>query len=283
MNYYPYIVLFCLSLFLTVKPALSSSGVPQVDGLSLEEVVAVIGEEPVGVVETPRAKIVYFRLGEVRFVDDIVEQANLITPEQLLTREARDKVHRAEALERIERLRLQRIEDGENLRQQRSQSAAFLTLSGIEQVRFWRQFQATYPEVDVSAELQHALALHQSEAAELQRQAEINALRQRLEMAENAASRAAIEAERARAEAARANARRNSQWWHTGYHSRPVIVVPQSRNPIHITPPKQPTCPESANPSVPNQGSQPTVNRQFPQVRSSVGSVHTQITPAGRL
>lgn len=226
MKHPAYIAFFSLSLLLVVNSAQSNAGVPQVDGLSLEEVVAVIGEDPVGVVETPRTKIVYFRLGEVRFVDGIVEQANLITPEQFAAREARAEIHRAEALERIERLRVQRIEDGENLRQQRSQSAAFLTLSGAEQVRFWRQFQVTYPEVDVSAELQHALALHQSEETERQRQAEINSLRQRLEMAERAANRAAMDAERAREEAARANARRSAQWWHTGSHSRPIIVMP---------------------------------------------------------
>jgi hypothetical protein len=246
----PTILLFFALLYMA-SSAHATDVLPQIKGMSLEEVVAVLGEEPVGMVESPRATIAYFRLGEVWLSEGVVERANLITPAQLATREALAKVHRAEALERVERLREQRIEEGEALRKQRLSSSGFLSLDGSEQVRFWRQFQATYPEIDVSLELKNALALHQSEETERRRQAEMDDLRNRLAMAEAAASRAAREADYARQEAARANSARNVQWWESSYHRRPLVVIPQSRNPIRIIHHKPPACPNETGQAQP--------------------------------
>ncbi len=234
MNYLsPKIWLFFALLYLS-SYIQASAGPPQVVGMSLAEVVAVLGEEPVGIVEAPGTTIAYFRLGEVWLRESLVERASLITPAQLAQRDALAKVHRAEALERVERLRVQRIEEGEALRKQRLSSPSFLSLDGADQVRFWRQFQASYPEIDVSSELQDALALHQSEETERRRQAEMDDLRNRLAMAEAAAFRATREADLARQEAARANAARSVHWWDSSYHRRPVVVIPQSRNPIRV-------------------------------------------------
>jgi hypothetical protein len=108
----------------------------------------------------------------------------------------------------------------------------------------------TYPEIDVSAELQNALTLHQSEETERRRQAEMQSMRERLEIAEMAARRAAQEANIARREAERATARRPIYWWDATYSQRPLIMVPQSRNPIRIIHHNPPRCamPDAVSP-----------------------------------
>jgi hypothetical protein len=270
MEYLPKKILLFFALLHLASSVHGSDAPPNVEGLTLEEVVAALGEEPVGMVEAPRATIAYFRLGEVWLREGVVERTNLITPAQLAQREALAKVHRTEALERVERLRLQRIEEGEALRKQRLSSASFLSLDGADQVRSWRQFQASYPEIDISPELQSALALHQSEETERRRQAEMDDLRNRLAIAEAAASRAAREADFARQEAARANAARSVHWWDSTYHRRPIVVIPQSRNPIRIihhnssTPPDCPSTTENQRPSFPQ------VNTSTPHIQSSL-------------
>jgi hypothetical protein len=188
-------------------------------GQSMEEVTEQLGK-PMGSIELREKTLLLYPQGEITLKAGRVTEIDLMSNEQFEADQARLQHEREEWLVAQERLRAQQKAEGEALRDAKSSSPAFAALSAKSRVEYWRNFQVSYPTVDVSKQISNALAGYESELEELRSQQRIAELEARVALAEKEAAAARLETEKLREETERT---KNSRQFGLRAYTDPVI------------------------------------------------------------
>jgi hypothetical protein len=131
-------------------------------GATYDDVIARLGPPPM-YIKTTEGEWLYYDRGKVRLEEGRVVDSELISPEALAERQAREREEweRRQALQA--ELEARRTEEGWALKRARQTDPRFLASPASEQVAFWSRFRARYPEVPVDMEYAMALERYQNE------------------------------------------------------------------------------------------------------------------------
>ncbi len=219
MNTTHWLVILAVSVLCTGQP-IPADIVP---GQSMQDVVATLGP-PSGLIRMGSHTWLNYERGTVKFVDDRVTEADLVSPAIAQARREEQAALRAQAAA-VEAERTQaRIATGWTTKLARLGDPTFLTLPASVRLAYWQRFARTYPEIPVHEEMELA-------AAEARRDVE----QQRIATAQADRIRD-LEERVARAEAERERPRTV----HVRYVTRPIVVLPSTACPV--TPVIPPPC-----------------------------------------
>jgi hypothetical protein len=162
-------------------------------GDSRDQVIALLGEPTARIAMQKREWLTYDR-GQVVVVDGLVNQIDLISAEAHAERLAQEARRAQERQQRAEELVVRRTAEGAERREKTLQDVRFASSSGTARLAYWQTFASRYPETDVSLELANAMADARVEEtarrAEVEQQRRVEALEQRVAVAENRAAQA---------------------------------------------------------------------------------------------
>ncbi len=186
----------------------AAGGAPPVEpGDDKARVIEALGP-PSGKMGSDQFQILYFERGEVYLRHGVVERAELVSQREAETRRAAREKRRETVRLARERERLERLEEGEALRDEMLASESFLERPARERLAYWRTFSRHYPEVDIAFQVDLARTEFQEQLREEERLArreqERLALEHRTREAETRAARAEEAARQAEEERERA-------------------------------------------------------------------------------
>lgn len=207
------------TLLATLLICTSLSAAPIQKGQTAEQVVETLGK-PMGTIELREKTLLLYPQGEVTLKEGVVTEIDLMSEEQFVSDQERLRLEREEWLVDQERLRAAHKEEGEAIRADKIKSSAFATLPAKDKVDYWRSFQIRYPEVDVSEQIEAALASYETELQELRSQQRIAELETRVALAEKETATARLETQKLREETERTERSRN---YGLRYYTDPVI------------------------------------------------------------
>lgn len=166
-------------------------------GQSRQEVIAALGH-PNGEVGTAARTILYYDRGTVVLCDGVVQQLELTSDEAMerraeARRESREAEQaRAEAACEARRLRGQAVMD------RKLADPVLREADPQDRIRYWRDFAATYPEVDVSVVMAAAVDDYEEQILRSEKRPRLAALEDRVAAAEARARRAEVRVDRDR-------------------------------------------------------------------------------------
>lgn len=123
-----------------------------VPGDSVERVISILGE-PGGRLKRGNYEVLMYQRGTVTCSSGVVSSISFVSARQAAEEQARRDRAAAVRREAEERARSTRIAQGTAEKQARLGDRAFRALSLKEQLAYWEQFRAAYPEVAVEAEI----------------------------------------------------------------------------------------------------------------------------------
>ncbi|MEM8550336.1 MAG: hypothetical protein AAGF10_06050, partial [Verrucomicrobiota bacterium] len=146
--------------------------------------------QPQGIVQLTNGAMYLYEAGEVRVENGVVTSVKLKTPDELEQERAMRAVQAQQHAEHQEKLAADRIERGKRLKASKLTDPDFLRLDSGQQLDFWQDFQARYPEVTVTeitvplaerfnreqealATVENVIKTKDTEIAELKRQLQV--------------------------------------------------------------------------------------------------------------
>lgn len=187
-------------------------------GMTQEATLEALGK-PVGDLILRDKTILLYPQGEITVEDGKVTHIDLMTDEEFDAHQETLRVEREKHLQQKAEAEAAYTAQGEAAKADKLQNAAFGVKPAKERVDYWRNFQRQYPSVDVTEQIEAALADYQKEIQELKDQEKIAALEIRVAQAEKEAAAARLEAEKLRKEAERL---RQQQTYGLRYYTDPV-------------------------------------------------------------
>lgn len=188
--------------------------------------------KPIGTIELREKTLLLYPAGEVVLKNDTVCEIDLMSDAEYAAEQAQLEKEREEWLVEKARRKAARTEEGESILAAKRGSSTFAALPAKDRVDYWRSFQISYPEVDVSSELARALESYQTELAELRTQQQIAQLQARVAEAEKEAATARLETRQLKEEAERSRQTTN---FGLRYYYDPVVQPRYIYRPPTIT------------------------------------------------
>lgn len=181
----PLLMIVTVSMAYTIPPVGS-------DAASIE---AQLGE-PIGTIAL-RDKVIYlYPQGEITLKEGRAVDVDLMTLTEFEADQKRLEAERQEWEAEQAALSTERQALGEAVKADKLSSVRFNGLPPDERAQYWRNFQKTYPEVDVSEELESALETYRAELAELRKERQLAEMQARVAQAEKEAEAARQESQR---------------------------------------------------------------------------------------
>jgi hypothetical protein len=118
---------------------------------------------PRGTVDLGDKKVLYYHLGSIEIISGVVTAFALMTEEEYAARLEASVQREAQRQQRLKAERANRLANGVDRKRRVLNDPDFVVASGSRKLSFWRQFSATYPEVDIRHELQEAVTQARSE------------------------------------------------------------------------------------------------------------------------
>lgn len=214
-------------------------------GMAQEAALEALGK-PVGDLILRNKTILLYPQGEITIEDGTVTHIDLMTDAEFDAHQETLRVEREKHLQQKAEAEAAYTAQGEATKADKLQNPAFAVKPAKERVDYWRKFQGQYPTVDVTEQIESALANYQTEIKELKDQERIAALEIRVAQAEKEAAAARLETEKLRKEAERLRQQKNYGLryytdpvpYRRNYYYRPPTVIIHS-NGKTVTVPKK--------------------------------------------
>ncbi len=184
-----FLQLLCATTLLAVGPLLATEETDTVQaGDSMQKVIDILGR-PQGVAEMGSKQVMFFDRGEVVLEDGKVAKVDILTAEAHSDYLDRREETRRVSQEQAEARRQQRIERGEAQKASKLSDPVFLSATADVRLRYWSKFRRSYPEVDISQQLDQALDEFEADTKRQEQERRILELEARVRMAEAKAER----------------------------------------------------------------------------------------------
>ena len=197
------LALFCLSL------SLSGAVSARVEvGMTEDAAVEALGK-PAGDLILRDKTILLYPQGEITIEAGTVTHIDLMSDIEFEAHQKTLRIERERHLKQKAEAEAAYTAEGQAIKAGKLKDRAFTVLPAKERVDYWRKFQRQYPGVDVTEQVDAALADYQTEIQELKDQEKIAALEIRVAQAEQEAAAARLEAEKLRKETERLRQQQN--------------------------------------------------------------------------
>ena len=206
------LTMLILGVAILAAPRGFSEAVEVKPGDSLDTVKGILGE-PRGSIAAGDYLLLTYDRGRVELDQGVVTSADLMPVEHFQAMQAQDRLAREEARRNTEERRVRLYAEGKTLLEEKRLDPGFQQRPTSDQVAYWRNFRAQYPDVNVDLEYADALGRYQQELAAMERELARSRELRDLEARVAEAERKAAEAED--------RSRRN-----TGYYSSYPVYVP---------------------------------------------------------
>ncbi|MGB0412846.1 MAG: hypothetical protein ACPGJU_00235 [Coraliomargarita sp.] len=211
-------------------------------GITQEAAVEALGK-PVGDLILRDKTILLYPQGEITIEDGKVTHIDLMTDDEFNAHQETLRVERENHLQQQAEAKAAYTAQGEAAKTAKLQDGAFTAKPAKERVDYWRKFQRQYPTVDVSKQIENALADYQKEIKELKDQEKIAALEIRVAQAEKEAAAARLETEKLRKEAERLRQQQNYglryytdpvPYYRNYYYRPPTVIIHSNGNKVTL-------------------------------------------------
>jgi len=242
---------FACIAFATASHLLAAYSIPEL-GATRESIIKSLGE-PIGSIELRDKELLLYPQGEITLKSGKATQIDLMAADAFAADQKRLEQERAEWEIAQAKMIKERTKQGEAVKADKLADLRFNGLPPQDQVTFWRNFQNTYPEVDVSDQLADAMEAYKTEVAELRKKELVAELEARV-----------LEAEKATTEAQRENQRlkdqlNRNQYYGLRYYTDPVIKREYYYRPPTIIIHTDGTIDKETKPTPRNKARLPTV------------------------